>query len=97
MTRDALSLRHSLMFYFHASVKWLTRLFRFALSNPPHRPRARRQKMSRGPLSLGIILVAVVIAATITTWATSPIAGSDSARPSQASEAIYRPQYLLLY
>jgi len=24
---DAMSLRHSLMFYFHASVKWLTRHF----------------------------------------------------------------------
>jgi hypothetical protein len=56
--------------------------------------------MSRGPefaLSLGIILVAVVIAATITTWATSPIARSVSARPTQASEVIYRPQHLLLY
>jgi hypothetical protein len=53
--------------------------------------------MSRGPdfaLSLGIILAAVVIAATIATWATSPIAGSDS---TQANEVIYRPQYLLLY
>jgi hypothetical protein len=56
--------------------------------------------MSRGPefaLSLGIILAAVVIAAAITTRAASPIARSDSAEPTQASEAIYRPQYLLLY
>jgi hypothetical protein len=52
---------------------------------------------ARVRISLGIILAAVVIAATITTWATSPIAGTDSARPSQASEAIYRPQHLLLY
>jgi hypothetical protein len=56
--------------------------------------------MSRGPefaLSLGIILVAVVIAATIMTWATSPIAQSDSAGPTEAREVIYRPQHLLLY
>jgi hypothetical protein len=53
--------------------------------------------MSRGPLSLGIILVAVVIAAAITTWAASTITGSDSAAPTQAREVIYRPQHLLLY
>jgi hypothetical protein len=54
--------------------------------------------MSRGPgfaFSLGIILVA--IAAAITTWAASPIAGSDSAGPTKAREVIYRPQHLLLY
>jgi hypothetical protein len=55
------------------------------------------QARVRISLSLGIILVAVVIAAAITTWAASPIARSDSARPTQASEVIYRPQYLLLY
>jgi hypothetical protein len=51
--------------------------------------------MAQGPrfaLSLGIILVAVVIAAAITTWAASPIPG-DSAAPMP----IYRPQHLLLY
>jgi hypothetical protein len=48
--------------------------------------------MSRGfRTSLGIILVAVVIAAAITTWVASPIARSDSAGPT------YRPQHLLLY
>ena len=54
-----------------------------------HRPRARRRKMSRGPgfaLSLGISLVAVLIAVAIMTWAASPIAGSDSAGPTQARE-----------
>ena len=53
--------------------------------------------MSRVPGFALIILVAVVIAAAITMWAASPIARSDSARPTQASEVIYRPQYLLLY
>jgi hypothetical protein len=52
---------------------------------------------ARVRISLGNILLAVVIAAAITTWAASPIARSDSARPTQASEVIYRPQYLLLY
>ena len=83
--------------YFHVSVKWLTRLYRFPLSNAPHRPRARRQNMSRRfRTSLGIILVAVVIAAA-TTWAASLIAQSDSTGPTQAREVIYRPQHLLLY
>ena len=56
--------------------------------------------MSRGPgfaLSLGISLVAVLIAVAITTWAASPISGSDSAVPTQAREVIYRPQHLLVY
>jgi len=56
--------------------------------------------MSRKPrfiLSLGIILVAVVIAAAITIWVASPIVRSDSAGPTQAREVIYRPQHLLLY
>jgi hypothetical protein len=56
--------------------------------------------MSRGPgfaLSLGISLVAVLIAVAIMTWAASPIAGSDSAGPTQAREVIYRPQHLLVY
>jgi ABC-type enterobactin transport system permease subunit len=48
-------------------------------------------------ISLGIILIAVVIAAAITTWAASPIARSDSAGPTQAREVIYRPQHLLVY
>jgi hypothetical protein len=47
-------------------------------------------------ISLGIILVAVIIAAAITTWAASPIARSDSG-PTQAREVIYRPQHLLVY
>ena len=46
---------------------------------------------------LRIILVAVIIAAAITTWAASPIARSDSAGPTQAREVIYRPQHLLVY
>ena len=46
--------------------------------------------------SLGIILMAVVIAAA-TTWAASLIAQSDSTGPTQAREVIYRPQHLLLY
>ena len=56
--------------------------------------------MSRGPgfaLSLGISLVAVLIAVAITTWTASPISGSDSAVPTQAREVIYRPQHLLVY
>jgi hypothetical protein len=56
--------------------------------------------MSRGPgfaVSLGISLVAVLIAVAIMTWAASPIAGSDSAGPNQAGEVIYRPQHLLVY
>jgi hypothetical protein len=56
--------------------------------------------MSRGPrfaVSLGIILVAVVVAAAITTWAASTLTGSNSAGPTQAREVIYRPQHLLLY
>jgi hypothetical protein len=56
--------------------------------------------MSRGPgvgLSLGIILVAVLIAAAITTWAASPLTGSDSAGTTQGREVIYRPQHLLVY
>ena len=53
--------------------------------------------MSRVPGFALIILVAVVIAAAITTWAASPIRGSDSAGPTQAREVIYRPQHLLLY
>ena len=56
--------------------------------------------MSRAPrfaLTLGISLVAVLIAVAITTWAASPITGSDSAAPTQAREVIYRPQHLLLY
>jgi hypothetical protein len=40
--------------------------------------------MSRVPGFALIILVAVVIAAAITTWAASPITGSDSAGPTQA-------------
>jgi hypothetical protein len=47
--------------------------------------------MSRVPGFALIILVAVVIAAAITTWATSPITGSDSAGPTQA-----RPSALAL-
>src|SRR5215470_6050674 len=97
MTGGAVSPRHSLMSYFQVSVKWLTRLFRFPLSNAPHRPRARRPNMSREfRTSLGIILVAVVIAAA-TTWAALLIARSDSTDPTQAREVIYRPQHLLLY
>ena len=46
--------------------------------------------------SLGIILMAVVIAAA-TTWAASLIARSDSTDPTQAREVIYRPQHLLVY
>jgi hypothetical protein len=53
--------------------------------------------MSRVPGFALIILVAVVIAAAITTWAASPITGSDSAGSTQAREVIYRPQHLLLY
>ena len=45
--------------------------------------------------SLGIIFVAVVIAAATT--AASLIAQSDSTGPTQAREVIYRPQHLLLY
>jgi hypothetical protein len=52
---------------------------------------------ARVRISLGIILVAVVIAAAITTWAASPIERSDSTGPTQAREVIYRPQYLLVY
>jgi ABC-type enterobactin transport system permease subunit len=52
---------------------------------------------ARVRISLGIILVAVVIAAAITTWAASPIARSDSAGPTHAREVIYRPQHLLVY
>jgi ABC-type enterobactin transport system permease subunit len=52
---------------------------------------------ARARISLGIILIAVVIAAAITTWAASPIAQSDSAGPTQAREVIYRPQHLLVY
>jgi hypothetical protein len=52
---------------------------------------------ARARISLGIILIAVVIAAAITTWAASPIARSDSAGPTQAREVIYRPQHLLVY
>jgi len=47
--------------------------------------------MSRGPrvgLSLGVILLAALIAAAITTWAASPIT---------PSEPIYRAQYPLVY
>jgi hypothetical protein len=47
--------------------------------------------MSRGPgvgLSLGVIVLAALIAAAITTWAASPMKGS---------EPIYRPQYPLVY
>jgi hypothetical protein len=47
--------------------------------------------MSRGSgfgLSLGILLVAVLIAAAITTWAAGSMA---------PTEAIYRPQHLLVY
>jgi hypothetical protein len=56
--------------------------------------------MSRAPgfaLSVGISLVAVLIAVAITTWAASPIADSDSAGPAQAREVIYLPQHLLVY
>ena len=56
--------------------------------------------MSRGRwfgLSLGILLVAVGIAATITTWAAAPIPQSVSAAQTQAREVIYRPQHLRLY
>jgi hypothetical protein len=54
--------------------------------------------MSREPgLGVGIILVAVAIAAAIMTWAASPIGRADSAGPSQDREAIYRPQHLLVY
>ena len=52
---------------------------------------------ARARISLGIILIAVVIAAAITTWAASPIADSDSAGPAQAREVIYLPQHLLVY
>jgi hypothetical protein len=48
-------------------------------------------------ISLRIILVAVIIAAAITTWAASPIARSDSPGTTQAREGIYRPQHLLVY
>jgi hypothetical protein len=47
--------------------------------------------MSRGSgfgLSLGILLVAVLIAAAITTWAAGSMA---------PTEAIYRPHHLLVY
>ena len=47
--------------------------------------------MSRAPrfaLTLGISLVAVLIAVAITTWAASPITGSDSAGPTQARDVI---------
>jgi len=43
---------------------------------------------ARVRISLGIILVGVVIAAAITTWAASPTTGS---------EPIYRPQYPRVY
>jgi hypothetical protein len=53
---------------------------------------------ARARICLGIILIAAVIAAAITTWtASSPIARSDSAGPTQAREVIYRPQHLLVY
>jgi hypothetical protein len=52
---------------------------------------------ARVRISLGVILVAAVIAAAITTWAASPIARSDSAGPTEAREVIYRPQHLLVY
>jgi len=56
--------------------------------------------MSRGPgvgLSLAGILVAALIAAAITTWAASPLTGSNSPGTSQGREVIYRPQHLLVY
>jgi hypothetical protein len=53
--------------------------------------------MSQVPRFALIISVAVVIAAAITTWAASPITGSDSVGPTQTREVIYRPQHLLLY
>jgi hypothetical protein len=56
--------------------------------------------MAQGPgfaLSVGIILVAVVLAVAITTWAASPIAGSDSAGPIPPRHVIYRPQHPLVY
>jgi hypothetical protein len=56
--------------------------------------------MSRGPglgLSLGAILVAALIAAAITTWAASPLPGSNSPGTTQGTEVIYRPQHLLVY
>jgi hypothetical protein len=56
--------------------------------------------MSRKPgvgLSLGVILVAALIAAAITTWAASPPTRSESAGTTQGREVIYRPQHLLVY
>jgi hypothetical protein len=50
---------------------------------------------ARARICLGIILIAAVIAAAITTWAAS--SPSDSAGPTQAREVIYRPQHLLVY
>jgi len=55
--------------------------------------------MSRGPgvgLSLGVILVATLIAAAIT-WGASPLTRSDSAATTQGTEVIYRSQHLLAY
>jgi hypothetical protein len=48
-------------------------------------------------LSVGIILVAVLLAVAITTWAPSRIAGSNSGGSIPPGEVIYRPQFPLVY